>query len=70
MQLSFCSKCDHSEEYGTQKDMYGKTLRSVPKPEFCSKCGAQMLYACQNCGSERRSMSDKFCTKCGKPYKL
>lgn len=73
--LAFCSKCDHYETYGKiRSGMVGRTtghqsIREIPKPEFCAKCGAKMLYACPNCGADRRSMDDKCCVKCGKPYK-
>jgi hypothetical protein len=69
MQIAFCSKCDHSEEYGTERDFIGGVAKVVPKPEFCSQCGAKMLYSCPNCNVPRRSMIDKFCPKCGKAYK-
>lgn len=69
MQLAFCSKCDHSEEYGSHRDKFNQVTRNFPKPEFCSQCGAKMLYACPNCDAPRKSMKDKFCPKCGKPYK-
>lgn len=73
MDLAFCSKCNYWESYGERSHRSGPGARvnveMIPKPEFCAKCGAPMLYACPGCGAPRRSMDDKFCTKCGKPYK-
>jgi len=70
LELAFCSKCDHSEKYGTERyGLHAEKTKTYPKPEFCSKCGEKMLYACPNCGAPRRSMEDKFCVKCGKAYK-
>lgn len=69
--IAFCSKCNHSELYGEiRSSVSGHVqVKHIKKPEFCAKCGAKMLYGCPNCGVERRSMKDKFCIECGKPYK-
>ena len=63
MHLAFCSSCNHSEPYGSSN------TRTIPKPNFCPKCGEKMLFGCKKCNSERRSMDDKFCTVCGASYK-
>ena len=71
MKIAFCSSCNNYELYGeSQSSIAGHVkIKTVPKPKYCGKCGAEMRYACPSCGASRETMANKFCTECGKPYK-
>ncbi len=72
MDLAFCSKCKHHEYYGENRTRSATgqvRVEHIPKPAFCAKCGAPMLYACPSCGKPRRKMDDLCCVECGNPYR-
>jgi hypothetical protein len=69
LDLAFCNGCGYSVRYGKTYSPNVGVSQNIPKPEFCPKCAARMLYGCPNCGEPRETMADKFCKKCGRPYK-
>lgn len=65
-EIAYCNECGHWDRVDDSLTV------GAPKPfrpEFCTQCGAKMLYGCQSCGMVRKTMDHKFCPKCGKPYK-